>query len=194
MEQPVLVRVPNSRPRRTPAAIQLFQNGSLTVVKGFAYNEAVKGQNFDVKDIRVLRDWPGRRGEQKVPSEISYSISQESKEQWGFDIASSSRIMSWTKLEFGEQDRPDELRLIAKALEGMRNVNLEQLHATQDTVPSYPTGDAVDIAADYLRKVRETAQAELRRNIGPHLFSTIPVDLVLTVPAVCRTSVEHVVC
>ena len=92
--------------------------------------------------------------------------------------------MSWTKLEFDQQERVDELTLIAKALKGMKSHYLRDLQQTQSRMPSYPTGDAVDIVADYLTRVRECAIEELVELQGRHVLSTIPVDIVVTIPAV----------
>ena len=67
----------------------------------------------------ICSAWPGRN-EQKVRSEISYSAAPSGEfHQWGFDIAPGSLKLVWTKLELDQQERPDELELILKALDRM---------------------------------------------------------------------------
>ncbi len=50
--------------------------------------------------------------------------------------------------------------------------------------PSYPGKEPVDIVADYLGKVREHLMTNLVLKYTREILRTMPVDLVITVPAV----------
>jgi hypothetical protein len=129
----------------------------------------------------VYTNWPKGGGFEKVPSEISYSTTSGVERQWGFDIAPGSLKFVWTKLELDQQERSEELVLILKALDGMGNLDPENIREA-DGLPSYPAKDSVDIVAEYLTKVREYVRDHPQ--LHPTYLSMPPIDLVVTVPAV----------
>ena len=131
-------------------------------------------------EIKVLTNWDAGVG-LKVPSEISYSASQEHNYNWGFSIDKKAVKMSWTKLQLDQQSRAQELTWILEALKGMKEgmANLNSEHG----MPSYPAKNPTDIVADYLRKVREKVITELRSIYGA-VFNDLPKEIVVTVPAV----------
>ena len=171
---------PSQRPLRQVLAVDF---GTTYSKIGF---RVARDEILDVRSIWVKSSWPNG-GESSVPSLISFSPSRNGERQWGFDIAEGSTILSWQKLEFlaGCQSREEELKLIAKALTGMRNLNLQDLQTDETSVPTYPAGDAVDIVANYLEKVREHVVGEMRDDPDFNRFalSEIPLDIVMTVPA-----------
>jgi hypothetical protein len=136
----------------------------------------------DIEEF-IFSEWPSGGNAEKVPSEISYSAAPRGEGQWGFDIAPGSLKLFWTKLELDQQERPDELELILKALESMKYLNPNEVQEA-DGFPSYPAKDPVDIVAEYLTRVREYVRDHPPSNFHQAFFSTTPVDLVVTVPAV----------
>lgn len=150
------------------------------MVIGVAYQE-VTGTDNNISEI-VISNWP-KKIEEKVPSEISYSPAPGGERQWGYDFGSRARKLVWTKLELGQQRRPEELRMILDALNGMENLNFDAIRRSGG-LPAYPAKDPVDIVADYLTYVREHLMENLVQDYGAHYISTVPVDIVFTVPAV----------
>lgn len=156
-----------------------------TTFTGFCY--AVVGA--DGQNDFLVENWPSA-GSQKVPSQISYSPAPNGEHQWGFDIAPGSLNITWTKLELDDQKVPEELSMILRALDAMKDFNpavIEQEHG----LPSYPALDPVDIAADYLRYVREYVRDHPPRQLPTALLSTLPIDLVVTVPAIWSNKAKN---
>jgi len=144
--------------------------------------------------VQPIVDWPGERvrafrTEQKVPSEISYSAALGGERQWGYDISESSLKWQWTKMELDQQERPDELRLILEAVDGMKNLDISKVDQSNGQALAYSRAPE-DIVADYLSYVREYLVVKLRL-LYPDIFTTLAIDLVLTVPAVCLNSITH---
>jgi hypothetical protein len=150
------------------------------LVIGVAYQE-VTGTDNNISEI-VISNWP-KKIEDKVPSEISYSPAPGGERQWGYDFGSRARKLVWTKLELGQQRRPEELQMILDALNGMENLNFDTIRRSGG-LPAYPAKDPVDIVADYLTYVREHLMENLVQDYSAHYISTVPVDIVFTVPAV----------
>ena len=141
----------------------------------------------------ISTNWP-KGNSDKVPSEISYSPADNRESQWGYDMSSGALKLVWTKLELDQQERPDELRMILKALRGMKNLDKRYIEESNG-LPSYPSKDSVDIVAEYLSKVREYVidhpPAKFKEAYSAYV-STLPIDLVVTVPAVrMRQSIKH---
>lgn len=156
-----------------------------SLLAGFCYAVAGTG---DQNDFFLIEQWPTRpnassAGSQKVPSRISYSPAPNGEHQWGFDIAPGSLEIMWTKLELDDQKIYEELSMILRALDAMKDFDPAVIES-EDGLPSYPAQDPVDIAADYLRYVREYVRDHPPRNLSTALLSTLPIDLVVTVPAV----------
>lgn len=140
-------------------------------------------------EFNLVRDWPGGAITDKVPSEYSYSPAPEGTSQWGGHFSSGSTKLVWTKLQLDEQKRTEELSMILDALIGTNNLDFEIIRQSRG-LPSYPAKDPVEVVADYLEKVRQVLWANLLQTFGPVVLQTIPVDLVFTVPAVCRAKLE----
>lgn len=157
----------------------------LTLTIGVAYREVTGDDDDEDNHTVVPTNWP-KGAEEKVPSEISYSLAPGAERQWGYDISPGGRKMVWTKLELEQQERPDELRMILDALDGMRNLSFEDT-IQREELPSYPGKDPVDIVADYLTYIREHLVEELLQTYGAEFLSSLPVDLVVSVPAVSKS-------
>jgi len=153
-----------------------------TTFTGVAYREVTGDDDDEDNHTVVPTNWP-KGAEEKVPSEISYSLAPGAERQWGYDISPGGRKMVWTKLELEQQERPDELRMILDALDGMRNLSFEDT-IQREELPSYPGKDPVDIVADYLTYIREHLVEELLQTYGAEFLSSLPVDLVVSVPAI----------
>lgn len=147
--------------------------------QGVAFHERTSAY-VKVDEIHQLMDWPKTTAE-KIPSEVSYQ--NDGTVSWGYDISPTARKLVWTKLELDEQRPSEELRMILEVLSGMGNLDLARLRGNGG-LPSYPGKDPVDIVADFLGKVREHTLIELARRYRPELLKTLPIDLVITVPAV----------
>jgi molecular chaperone DnaK (HSP70) len=81
-----------------------------------------------------------------------------------------------------EQTREDEFKVLLELLSGIEHLNLNRLRGTGP--PAYPGKDPVEIVADYLTHVKGQLLEELSRQYPGNLLETLPVDLVITVPAV----------
>ena len=95
--------------------------------------------------------------------------------------------MVHTKLGLEVCDASDELDFILEALDGMDNLDFEYVRASRG-FPKYTWKMPEKIVGDYLSKVAE----EVARRFPEELRARIPVDIVVTVPAVCHCIVLHV--
>ena len=158
--------------------------------QGVAYCEATSRET-PVDNIQIVHDWPGNHSviatKEKVPSEISYQPSADGKLKWGSLIPAAAQRQVWTKLELDERKKGEELLKLLSLLTGIGNIDINRL--TGDSgLPAYPGKDPVDIIADYLRYVKEHLLTNLHRSWPESMLRTLPIDLVITVPAVCPIS------
>lgn len=129
-------------------------------------------------------------GHPKVPSEIAYAPSAAYNAQWGYDIGAGVFKLCRTKLELEQQDRLEELDLILKALDGMKNLDIDHIVKSKG-LPAYPTKTPTDIITDYLSMVREHIITEdLIPALGA-VFERDPIDLVLTCPTIWSESAKN---
>lgn len=120
------------------------------------------------KDIEVIKDWPSAHTKigtkEKVPSEIALL----DRTKWGALIPPNARRHMWTKLEL-DKTQGGEFTKILKEL----------------SVDSPgPAPKPVDIIADYLSHVKDHLLKNLDRQYGKAVWRTLPITLVVTVPAV----------
>jgi hypothetical protein len=119
--------------------------------------------------IQIVQDWPASHTRigtaEKVPSEVAYLT--DGSIEWGAKIPPHAQRYIWTKLEL---DRPksgeaETIRQEIAALGGdMRH--------------------PVTITSDLLAKVKDHLILNLDREYGKELWRTLPITLVVTVPAV----------
>ncbi|KAF2095053.1 actin-like ATPase domain-containing protein [Rhizodiscina lignyota] len=155
----------------------------------FAHGQVRDGDTgLDFRQIRAITSWPGNQGTysgEKVPSEISYESAPDAAKQWGANIYPGSLTVAFTKLEFEPQDRVEELKSILSALKGMMNLKFAELRKAPGGFPKYPARTAVEIATNFLMKIREYVTDELDRDNSRNetVRQTVPIDLVVTIPA-----------
>jgi hypothetical protein len=117
----------------------------------------------------VVKDWPSRHTniatKDKVPSEIAYSPEGI---EWGSLIAPNVQRHMWTKLEL-DRSQTGEAAKIFKELSLNSHGHPKQ---------------AVDIVSDYLAQVKDHLVMNLDNRYGKELWKTLPITLVVTVPAV----------
>ena len=132
--------------------------------------------------ITIVEDWPGVGGiADKVPSSLSYSPRVLGKEQYGFDIEDGSTVIVQTKLEFKRRTRPQELSFLANTLENLITAGPGGAANQEDR--SYARS-AQDICKDYLDNIANVVLDTLRVRFNEFVAGAIPIDLVLTHPAV----------
>jgi len=146
-----------------------------------------------VGDINVINSWAKREAE-KVPSDFSYSPSLVNGcQQWGYDIDEFSRVLRWTKLALEETyDREQELQNLSSLLYEMRLVNLTTSLVLNNDLPRHLSKEPEDILKDYLEQVAEKTYEEIASQVGQRFLEHIPVDIVVTHPAVSICSIPSV--
>jgi len=164
-------------------------------IQGVAYATHLGDGKIDLSSIDLLTDWgPGMGNDDRIPSVISYSPPElPGEEQWGNNLSETAVVIKNTKLELDVQDnKSDELDLTLQTLDGVRNLDFEGVISSEG-LPEYPWKSPEDIVTDYLHKVFQV----LKRRVGPlwktrvpgYIALTIPVDVVITVPRVCTSSI-----
>lgn len=93
--------------------------------------------------------------------------------------------MVHTKLELDLHKTSDELDFILDALDGMHNLHFQYIRASQG-LQQYTWKSPEEIVEDYLAKVFDAILKHLVETAFPEeLRSRMPVDIVVTIPAVC---------
>ena len=150
---------------------------------GVAWLEIKAGVPYGAGDVRAFTDWRGGGSvTDKVPSVISYDLSPARYQQWGYSIDPSSTVFQWTKLELKRRSVKDELDSLVELLDGLSNLRPDGL---KDGV--YPQRhyckSATEVVEDFLMKVARYWRSSLSTT-SQHLFANIPIDLVISHPAV----------
>ncbi|KAK4554470.1 hypothetical protein LTR86_008324 [Recurvomyces mirabilis] len=163
-----------SQQRETP--------GRVRIVLGVDYGTTYSGVSYgttdktNAADVTVIRSWPGRDGEWKVPSRIAYERENNTfgltQNAWGYDVQPSMVSYSWTKLLLDQSTGPphDDPDFRLALDQGMLRL------------PSNYTAQRV--CGDFLREVYNYSTAQLIKQISKEVFDSTPVDCWLTVPAV----------
>lgn len=120
--------------------------------------------------IEVVSNWPSSYTKvgttEKVPSEIAYL--EDGTTEWGSNIGEKTKRHMWTKLELEESQN----REVAK--------HAKNLARTGQKGSKKP----VDIVSDFLAHIRGHLLQVLDNRYGRDLWTTLPIVLVVTVPAV----------
>ncbi|KAI1684350.1 hypothetical protein KJE20_06855 [Pyrenophora tritici-repentis] len=128
------------------------------------------------KDILVIKDWPSRHTKigtkEKVPSEIALI----DRAQWGSLIPPNVQRHMWTKLLLNN-GKPGEVAHIIKELSLYDN--------------RAPSNQPVNIIAEFLAHVKAHLIKNLDIQYGKGLWRTLPITLVVTVPAVWSDSAKN---
>lgn len=134
--------------------------------------------------ISTVTAWPGIGNENKVPSEMSYATGPGGEHQWGFDFSDKAPRLVLTKLELEHDEPKTELGKLLDAVRQIEVLSVGQIDQNNGLALSY-TKSAEDIVKDYLVGIREQLFKDLRSVYPAAYLSSIPIDLVITVPAVC---------
>lgn len=102
---------------------------------------------------------------EKVPSEITYV---EDGVRWGSLIPPHVQRYMWTKLE----------------LEGPQTGEAQRIREELSTPAGYVSSPAVNIVAAFLAQIKKHLIINLDTHYGVELWRTLPITLVVTVPAV----------
>ncbi|CAI6322173.1 unnamed protein product [Periconia digitata] len=148
-----------------------------TTSTGVCYTEQPKFSDIE-PILKVVQDWPASQSnngtQDKVPSEIAYI---DGRKLWGFRIPENVQRLIWTKLEL---DPPNS---------GVAKTIRKELQAS-----SYGGVAGVkkpmDVIADYLSGIENHLIKNLDRRYGTALWRTMPMTLVITVPAVWSDSAK----
>src|ERR1700761_4556034 len=128
----------------------------------------------DLNQIKSFTDWPGVSREnnehcEKTPSIYAYASENPNQEfegdAWGYEVEAGSKSYSWTKL-----------LLDAKALPSADDdPNLPA--AMKSGILALPPGKtAVDVVADYLRKVHNHIMEAIQEKCGgPDILDATPI-------------------
>ncbi|KAF1950892.1 Hsp70 family protein [Byssothecium circinans] len=123
--------------------------------------------------IQIVQDWPSAHTlvgtKEKVPSEIAYS--SDGTIRWGSLIPPHVPRHMWTKLEL-DSPKTGEAERIRQELSALTINGADKVR--------HP----VDIIADFLAEVKAHLIKNLDRQYGEQLWRTLPITLVVTVPAV----------
>jgi len=130
-----------------------------------------------VDDINVIRTWPGKDGEWKVPTRIAYASENGkvglTQNAWGYQVEPTMTSCSWTKLllDMGaEHAAHDDPHLQQAVDQGM-------LRVPQDLTSQ-------QVCSDFLKEVYKYMIARLTKQVSKQVLDSTPVDCWLTVPAV----------
>lgn len=149
-----------------------------------------ESSHADLDKIAVIQNWTPRMSNlQKVRVMISYAKAHSGEQQWGTDVSNTSDAMVNMKLELEPQSTlQDELELTLHVLKRAGYLSFDHLRKNAAQRP-YTAKSPETMVADYLTKVYESTQ----KTIGVETLARTrtPVDLVVTVPVVCETSVVH---
>jgi hypothetical protein len=135
----------------------------------------------------ILENWPwspGLKSEKKAPSEISFATPSAEERQWGFHISPGVPKLILTKLQLEQQGRIVELKSILNALTALKGVYISGIDQNNGLARAY-SKEPEQVVAEYLRGVREWLVETLPQYYDSAAWlSTIPIDLVVTVPSV----------
>jgi hypothetical protein len=142
------------------------------------------GNRAILDEIIAIDDWgSGMDNLEKIPSVISYSpaIGPE----WGASVSSKSIAMVHTKLQLELSDTSEELDFGLQALEGMHNLDFHHIR-NAGPLPAYTWKGPEAIVGDYLTRMFESL-VKVQRSFKAELRRQTPVDIVVTIPAVCHS-------
>jgi hypothetical protein len=155
-------------------------------LSGLAWKE-IRGDDSvpSLSDLNIFKLWPEKETP-KVPSDYSYSETINGKKQWGHDIDDDSLVVQWTKMNIEVRNPEMELKVLGDLVKG-----LDQMKSFQQTgiaMPQHLARNASDVVRDYLIKVVREWYLWMRSQPGvrQHILTSIPLDLVITHPAVSR--------
>ncbi|KAF1845397.1 actin-like ATPase domain-containing protein [Cucurbitaria berberidis CBS 394.84] len=139
-----------------------------TTYTGVSFCETSDTGSHD-EHIEVIHDWPSKHTKigtkEKVPSEVTY---QKEGLLWGSLIPSNIPRHMWTKLQLDARQKGAVAKIIREV----------------STSPQSAQKQPVEIIADFLGQVKAHLIKNLDQKYGKTLWRTLPLTLVVTVPAV----------
>ncbi|KAI0387656.1 actin-like ATPase domain-containing protein [Hypomontagnella monticulosa] len=130
------------------------------------------------ENISIITKWEsdlyGNREREKCPTSIHYGPDGTT---WGYEIPSTAEPIQWLKLLLVNEDDLDE------HLKGSPQLN----HARE--LLKRAEKDAIEAVADFLRLLWDHVLTKVRESIGKRLVDITPFRVVLTIPAIWKTSV-----
>jgi molecular chaperone DnaK (HSP70) len=129
----------------------------------------------NIEDIIVIRSWPGKDGEWKVPTRLAYSQENNElqKNAWGYEVMPKMASCSWTKLllDINAKDRTYDDPNLQRAVDG------GMLHLP-------PHIEAQQVCSDFLKELHTYMTSRMEKKVSSAVLTATPVDCWLTVPAV----------
>ncbi|KAK3386885.1 hypothetical protein B0H63DRAFT_508806, partial [Podospora didyma] len=110
--------------------------------------------------MRIIQNWK-KHCAQKVPSQISYSITSKGCDQWGYDIGDNHGLLELRSLN----DLAYEIRVT---------------HGSNEPLPIHLIKTPDEMCIDFLRLVAEETRQEIRQVCGNKVVEMIITDLVVT--------------
>ncbi|KAI5864716.1 hypothetical protein GGS23DRAFT_561506 [Durotheca rogersii] len=140
-----------------------------TTYSGVAWATAA---DFGAGNINVITTWPGAGPEEgKAPTELLY---QDGEVLWGYEVPPDDEPVRWFKLLLlKDEDLPPEMRkskFILRAREVLRKTGKS----------------AVDVVADYLRKLSQHTLETIQRSRDESEVDALRFHIVITVPAIWK--------
>ncbi|KAH4054949.1 hypothetical protein HBI64_117810 [Parastagonospora nodorum] len=121
------------------------------------------------RNSEVIHDWPSRNTKigtkEKVPSEVTY---QPEGIVWGSLIAPNVQRHIWTKLYLDSRKSGEAAKILSEVTAS----------------PQKSRKKPVEIVADYLAQIKAHLIKNLDQKFGQTLWRSLPITLVVTVPAV----------
>jgi hypothetical protein len=97
-----------------------------------------------------------------------------------------SEVMRWTKLELEPRTTVRELEVLRELVKGLdlvHELRANENAANTSDIPRHLSKDAGDVVRDYLGKVAKEWFLYMRSQ-GKHTLTSVPLDIVITHPAV----------
>jgi hypothetical protein len=93
--------------------------------------------------------------------------------------------MVWTKLDLEQtKNRTQELAILCEIFYDVALMDFNDEAVINNDIPRHLAKEAEDIVRDYLDEIAETTCDEITSTLGHHVPERIPIDLIVTHPAV----------
>ncbi|KAK0737288.1 hypothetical protein B0T21DRAFT_287289 [Apiosordaria backusii] len=150
-----------------------------------AINLKQRGLEEFTEDIKVITAWPPKEEQEKVPSQLSYSVTPKGCEQYGYDIDDNSLVLKKTKIQLEAMgSRLEELRTLSELLKELRDLDLSEEEVIENGIPEHLAKEPEEIVKDYLDEIAEKTHKVINTDLGRHVLSNVAIDLVVTHPAI----------
>jgi hypothetical protein len=110
----------------------------------------------------------------------------QAREQWGYDISEGSVVIRWIKLGLGLQDPEQELKALSRLTDDIKKLSLSRPAGNEKLKVEgrgHLSKQPAEVLYDYLDKMINRWCQEYD---GIHTLANVPVDVVITHPAVSQ--------